>query len=258
MDLHLDGKVAVITGGATGIGRAAALEYLREGCRVAFCGRSRDKLDSAVSYFGEQGFEVFAATADATDYDALLAFGEAVERQYGRIDIWVNNAGGNRMKRLVDYSTEEFRKVIDMNLTTVFNGCRVAWNFLKKNGGGVILNAASFAAIAPSAGRAPYSAAKAGVVSLTRTFAAELAKDRIRVLAYIPGMIRTEMSKASMEAYPELLLNDIPMRRFGVPEDLARVLVFLSSDAAGYVNGTAVEISGGKRCVQNPQYSYES
>lgn len=257
MDFNLKGKTVVVTGGATGIGKAAVLEYLREGCNAAICGRRQEKLDEAVAYFKEQGFDVFAMTADATDYSSLYAFAKAVEAKFGGINIWVNNAGGNKIKGLLEYDTDEFRSIIDLNLTTVFNGCKTAWSFLTKVGGGVILNAASFAAIAPSAGRAPYSAAKAGVVSLTRTFAAEFAKDNIRVVAYIPGMIKTEMSKASMERYPELLLKDIPMRRFGEPEDLAKALVFLSSDAAGYINGTAIEISGGKRCVQNTQYSYE-
>ena len=256
MELNLKNKVVVITGGATGIGKATALEFLREGCHVAICGRRQEKLDDAVIFFREEGFNVISKTADATDYTSLFSFAQFVYDTWGSIDIWVNNAGGNQIKSLTDYSTDEFRSIIDLNLTTVFNGCKTAWQFMKCRGG-VILNAASFAAIAPSAGRSPYSAAKAGVVSLTRTFAAEFAKDQIRVLAYIPGMIKTEMSKASMEQYPELLIKDIPMRRFGQPKDIAKVLVFMSSDAAGYMNGTTVEVSGGKRCVQNPQYSYE-
>lgn len=256
MDLNLKGKVVAITGGATGIGKASALEFLREGCHVAICGRRQEVLDNATAFFKNEGYDIFAKPADALDYENLYSFADAVNKKWGTIDIWINNAGGNQIKSLVDYTTDEFRSLIDLNLTTVFNGCKAAWSFMKEQGG-VILNAASFAAIAPSAGRSPYSAAKAGVVSLTRTFAAEFAKNNIRVLAYIPGMIKTEMSKASMEHYPELLIKDIPMRRFGEPEEIAKVLVFISSDAASYMNGTAIEISGGKRCVQNPQFSYE-
>lgn len=256
MDLHLKGKTVVITGGATGIGFAAAMEFLREGCNVAICGRSQEKLTAAVERGRQEGFELFAMTADARSEESMDAFVGAVQERFGSVDVFLNNAGGNQIKALVEYSAEEFRSIIDLNLTTVFVGCKTAWKYMKGRGG-VILNAASFAALAPSAGRAPYSAAKAGVVSLTKTFAAEFAKDQIRVLCYIPGMIQTEMSKASIAHYPELLLKDIPMRRFGKPEDLAKVLVFMASDAAGYVNGCAVEISGGKRCVQNPQYSYE-
>ena len=124
-------------------------------------------------------------------------------------------------------------------------------------GGGVILNASSFAALDPNAGRATYSAAKVAVKNLSASMAAEFAAANIRVLAYVPGMIATEIAAESIEKYGDALLADIPCRRFGTPEDLGKVLVFLASDAAGYMNGCHVEISGGKRCVQNPQFSYQ-
>ena len=109
----------------------------------------------------------------------------------------------------------------------------------------------------PNAGRATYSAAKAAVKNLSASMAAEFAAANIRVLAYVPGMIATEIAAESIEKYGDALLADIPCRRFGTPEDLGKVLVFLASDAAGYMNGCHVEISGGKRCVQNPQFSYQ-
>lgn len=128
---------------------------------------------------------------------------------------------------------------------------------MKAQGGGVILNASSFTALDPNAGRATYSAAKAAVKNLSASIAAEFAAANIRVLAYVPGMIATEIAAESIEKYGDALLADIPCRRFGTPEDLGKVLVFLASDAAGYMNGCHVEISGGKRCVQNPQFSYQ-
>ncbi len=135
---------------------------------------------------------------------------------------------------------------------------------MKAQGGGVILNASSFAALDPNAGRATYSAAKAAVKNLSASMAAEFAAANIRVLAYVPGMIATEIAAESIEKYGDALLADIPCRRFGTPEDLGKVVkirglvsVFLASDAAGYMNGCHVEISGGKRCVQNPQFSYQ-
>ena len=117
--------------------------------------------------------------------------------------------------------------------------------------------ASSFAALDPNAGRATYSAAKAAVKNLSASMAAEFAAANIRVLAYVPGMIATEIAAESIEKYGDALLADIPCRRFGTPEDLGKVLVFLASDVAGYMNGCHVEISGGKRCVQNPQFSYQ-
>lgn len=255
MDLNMRGKTVVITGGATGIGKAAAFAFLKEGCNVAVCGRRQEKLDEAVAEARENGYSILAIQADVLSETECEEFAGTVADTYGKIDVWINNAGGNQIKSLVDYSADEFRRIVDLNLTSVFIGCKSAYPYLKETKG-VILNAASFAALHANAGRAPYSAAKAGVLSLTRTFAAEFAKDEIRVLAYVPGMIKTDMTAATRGNYEEKLLADIPMRRYGVPEDLAKVLVFMASEAAGYVNGTYIEISGGKRCVQNTQYSY--
>ena len=120
----------------------------------------------------------------------------------------------------------------------------------------MILNASSFSAVIPNAGRAPYSACKASVSSLTRTFAAELAKDHIRVIAYVPGMTVTEISAKNIELNGPRLMKDIPMQRFGKPEDCAKLMVFLASDNADYINGTQIEVAGAKLCVQNPLYSY--
>lgn len=257
MDLNLTGKVVVITGGATGIGKAAALEFLREGCRVAVCGRRQSRLDEARDEARALGYELMTASVDVTDYGALEDFAAQVETHYGKIDIWLNNAGSNYIKSMLDYTTDEFRKMVDIILVSVFSGCQIAARIMKKNGGGVILNASSFASVMPAAGRAPYAACKAGVSSLTRSFAAELAGDHIRVLSYIPGMIATDCSSASRNDNATYLMSNIPMRRFGTAEDLANVLVFLASDRAAYMNGTDVMVSGGKFCVQNPQYAYQ-
>ena len=257
MDLNMNGKAVLITGGGTGIGFAAALAFLREGCKVAICGRRRERMDQALEAFRAEGYDAIAESVDVRDYDAFAAFADKVAAAYGRIDVFVNNAGGNQIKPLMDYDTEEFKKIIDLNLVTVFNGCKIAAGHMRKTGGGVILNASSFSALVPNAGRAPYSAAKAAVSSLSFTFAAELAKDNIRVIAYIPGMIETEITAANIAKNREALVRDIPVKRLGTPEDLARVLVFLASDVAGYINGTNIEIAGGKRCVQNPWFSYE-
>jgi 3-oxoacyl-[acyl-carrier protein] reductase len=257
MDLHMKDKSVIITGGGTGIGRAAALAFLREGAKVAICGRRKEKLDEAFGLFRKEGYEAFGDTVDVRDYNALSAFVQKVVDRNGRLDVFVNNAGANQIKPLMDYDTQEFKGIIEINLVTVFNGCKIAAEQMRKTGGGVILNASSFSAIAPNAGRAPYSAAKSGVSSLTRTFAAELAKDNIRVVAYVPGMIETEISAKNIAKNRDALLRDIPMRRLGVPEDLAETIVFLASEAAGYINGTQIEIAGAKRCVQNPWFSYE-
>ena len=255
MKLNLKDKVVVITGGATGIGFEAAFEFLREGCKVAICGRRQEKLDEAAALFAKEGFSVLARSVDVCDYAAFEAFGEEVHNTFGKIDIWLNNAAGNTIRSLVDFSVDEFCQLMDLNLTSVFVGCKIAYRYMKGKGG-VILNGSSFSALDPNAGRGVYSTAKAGILSLTSLFAAELAPDNIRVIAYVPGMIETPISERSRALYKDALLADIPMRRFGKPDEVAKLLVFLASDAASYINGTHITIAGGKRCVQNPHYAF--
>lgn len=254
MELGLKNKVVVITGGASGIGLEAARAFLSEGCRVAICGRHAEKLQKAKQELGTD--RLLCCQADMTNLAQAEQLAATVVNTWGALDVWVNNAGAMWIKPLMEMTSEEFRREIDLNLTTVFHGAKAAYPHMKKQGGGVILNASSFAALDPNAGRATYSAAKAAVKNLSASMAAEFASAGIRVLAYIPGMIATEIAAESIEKYGDALLADIPCRRYGTPEDVGKVLVFLASDAASYMNGCHVEISGGKRCVQNPQFSY--
>ena len=259
MEMNLKGKTVVITGAGTGIGKAAALEFLKEGCNVAICGRRMEKLEQTKAEYAALGYDLMIKSVDVTDYNALEAYADEVMAAYGRIDVWVNNAGSNHIKSLLDYDVEEFRAMTDVILVSVFSGSKIAAERMKKDGkGGVILNASSFSAVIPNAGRAPYSACKAGVSSLTRTFAAELAKDNIRVIAYVPGMTATEISARNIALNGPALMKDIPMQRFGKPEDCAKLIVFLASDNAAYINGTQIEVAGAKLCVQNPLYSYQN
>jgi len=259
MELGLKEKVVVITGGSQGIGRAAGLEFAAEGCKVCVCARRQEKLDAAKEEFQRLGYDLFAMKADVTKPEELEAFADAVMEKFGRIDIWINNAGTNRYKKVIDYSYEDLMHIINTNLVAVIIGSKIAAERMQKTDGGVILNASSYAAVTPIAGKAPYAACKSGVLSLTRSLAGEFAPYHIRVNAYIPGLIATEISRSNIELYGDTMLKDIPMKRFGVPEDLAKAIVFLASDVtAGYINGVALEISGAKRCVQNPWYAYEN
>ena len=257
MDLHMEGKVVVITGGSQGIGKAAALEFAKEGCQVCVCARREERLMETKAEFAEKGYDLYIRKVDVREQEQVEAFAQDVEERFGKIDVWINNAGANHFQMLLDYSVEEFQDMVNTNLTSVFIGGTAAARRMKKTGGGVILNCSSYAAISPYAGKAPYAACKSGVLSLTKTMAAEFAPYHIRVAAYIPGAIRTEISRPNFERMGDALLRDIPCRRAGEPEDLAKALVFLASDAADYINGVALEISGGKRCVQNPMYAWE-
>lgn len=257
MDLGLKGKVVVITGGSQGIGKAAAKAFLREGSIVYVCARRLERLMETKEEFAGEGYDLRIRQADVTDFSDISEWADEIVEECGRIDIWINNAGANHFQMLLDYTPEDFAAMVNINLNSIFFGSQIAAKQMMKTGGGVILNAASYAAVTPLAGKSPYAACKTAVLSLTKSMAGEWAPYRIRVNAYIPGLIRTEISKPNIEKMGDALLKDIPLHRVGEPEDLADAIVFLASDAAGYITGTALEISGGKRCVQNPWYAWE-
>lgn len=250
MDIRFDGKVVLVTAASEGIGLACAEAFGLSGASVAICGRNQEKLDAAVSQLEAQGIRVFAQACDVCSYARLEAFATATEQALGPIDVFINNAGA-MPKAFLDDMTEEFwDAVMDVNLKSVFMGCQIAARKMRERGG-VILNASSFAALTPSVGYSAYAAAKAGAASLTRTFASELAPYGIRVLGYMPGFIDTRLNVESKKDGGEALKDPISLHRFGQAREVASVLVFLASDAAGYMTGTSIEISGGKFATQN-------
>ncbi|HEY3425271.1 MAG TPA: SDR family NAD(P)-dependent oxidoreductase [Negativicutes bacterium] len=256
MDLGLQGKVVCITGGATGIGKASAQAFLAEGCKVAICGRSGEKLAGVVNQWKEQGYDVISCIADASKFEELEAFAATVAQQHGGIDIWINNAGIYPQKAILDMTDGEWDDIFRVNVKSIFLGAKVATAYMRIKGQGVILNASSFAALIPSAGSGAYGATKAAVSSLTRTLAAELAPLNIRVIAYVPGVIRTAMTQDIITAKSQALTGQIALGRLGEAKDVAGLLVFLASDVANYITGTTIEVSGGKFCVQNPQAAW--
>ena len=257
MDLGLKDKVVVITGGSQGIGKAAARAFLREGSIVHVCARRMERLLETKEEFSKEGYDLHIRQLDVTDFSEMEKWAEDIVKDFGKIDVWINNAGSNHFQMLLDYSPEDFAAMVNINLNSIFFGAQIAAKQMIKTGGGVILNAASYAAVTPLAGKSPYAACKTAVVSLTKSMAGEWAPYHIRVNAYIPGLIKTEISKPNIEKMGDALLRDIPLHRVGEPEDLADSLVFLASDAAGYITGASLEISGGKRCVQNPWYAWD-
>lgn len=254
-ELGLQNKVVVITGGATGIGFAAAKEFARQGAHTAICGRSLDKLVMAQKEAAKEGLSLYIEALDVCEAEKLYSFGDHVCERFGGIDIWINNAGVAITKPLMEFTDEEWDTVMDLNLKSVFHGCRyAAGKMIEQGRGGVILNAGSFQALMPAAGAVPYGASKAAVVNLSRTLAGELAVHNIRVLSYIPGVICTPMADAWMNETKQI--QNIPSTRYGRPEDLADALVFAASERAAYMNGVHIDVTGGKFCVQNPRYSY--
>lgn len=257
MELNLKGKTVVITGGATGIGRAAAVEFLKEGANVAVFARRKEKVEAFLKEMAEQFSEqqLYAEPVDVSDYEQVSRFAEHVNAHFGSIDVWLNNAGVKIDKFFTDFTQQEWEYVTKINLEGVWNGARAAVTYMKPQGSGVIINISSFASKIPHAGQGLYAATKSAVSSLTKSMAGELAPYGIRVVGIVPGMIQTDIATDIAQFYDKYV-NDIAMRRLGNPEDLAKPIVFLSSDAAAYITGTDVEISGGKFCIQNTAHSW--
>lgn len=251
MELHLIDRTVVITGGATGIGRAAAIEFLREGAHVAVLGRRIEPLRKLHSEMLKLGYEIYYESCDVTDIKAVRAYAQNVKKHFGSIDVWINNAGVAIDKPFMKFTDSDWDEICAINLKSVFDCTQIAASYMIQNGGGVIINASSFCAKIPHANGVLYAATKAAVSNMTKSTAAALAPYGIRVLGYVPGMIVTPISESMIAKYKEKFTKDIALGRLGHPEDLAKPIVFLASDAASYITGIDLEISGGKFTSQD-------
>ena len=257
MKTGLKGKSVVITGGTAGIGKAAALAFAREGAKVAVCARNENKLEAMRQIFAEISAPLLTGHVDVTQIPDVEAFAEKVVAEWGRIDVWVNNAGLSEPMPFDETDENAYNRMMNTNLKSVFFGSACAARHMKRSGGGVIIQTSSFTSIIPTAGKMLSSATKAAVNSMLQTMAGELAAYNIRVVGVSPGYIRTEMTAANIKENGAWLVSNITANRLGEPEDLADLYVFLASDAAKYMTGVAIPFDGGKLCVQNPMWSWE-
>ena len=246
---QLDGKVALITGAGSGIGRASALAFAREGAKVAVADivvEGGEETVRMVKAAGGEAFFIKVDVANAADVEAMV---NAVVDTYGRIDCAYNNAGiEGRLASTDEYPEDMFDKVIDINLTGVWLCMKYELPQMLKQGGGAIVNTASGAGLIGVAGMSAYVASKHGVVGLTKTAALEYAKSGIRVNAVCPGLIQTPMVERITAEQPQLgeaLVAAEPVGRTGKPEEIAESVVWLSSDAASFVTGHAMSVDGG-------------
>ncbi|WP_027408167.1 3-oxoacyl-[acyl-carrier-protein] reductase [Anoxybacteroides tepidamans] len=242
----LQGKVALVTGASRGIGRAIALELARQGAKVAvnYAG-SEAKAKEVVEAIEQMGGEAFAIQADVSNAEAVDRMVKEVMERFERVDILVNNAGVTRDNLLMRMKEEEWDEVINTNLKGVFHCTKAVTRPMMKQRYGRIVNIASVVGVMGNPGQANYVAAKAGVIGLTKTAAKELASRGITVNAVAPGFITTDMTDRLAEDIRTEMLKQIPLARFGEPEDIAKVVAFLVSDAAGYITGQTIHVDGG-------------
>ncbi|MEJ7594268.1 MAG: 3-oxoacyl-ACP reductase FabG [Planctomycetaceae bacterium] len=246
ISIDLSGKVAVITGGIQGLGKATATMLLRAGANVAVnyfddaAGVCRQRAEDAAKEWGDAGLVM---AADVRSRGEMTAFFEAVKAKFGRIDFLVNNAAILRDRSVKNLTDEEWDAVVDTNLSAVFKVSQTVLPFLQD--GGRIVNMASISGVIGFFGQANYSSAKAGVIAFTKVLSRELASRRINVNAVAPGVVLTEMGASIPEAAREQMLAQIPMKRFGDPDEIASVILYLCSDLSSYVTGQTLHVNGG-------------
>jgi 2-dehydro-3-deoxy-D-gluconate 5-dehydrogenase len=244
----LSGRAAVVTGGNGGIGLGMARGLAAAGANVVVAARNAAKAEAAVTALAALGAKSAFVALDVADESSCRAMIDQTADRFGRLDILVNNAGMSIRKPPESYTAAEWRAVLDTNLTGAFLCSQAAHSAMKRGGGGKIINIGSMFALFGSAYAAPYAASKGALVQLTKSLAAAWAEDNIQVNAVLPGWIDTELTRDARQQVPglhERVLARTPAGRWGVPEDLAGIAVFLASPASDFVTGAAIPVDGG-------------
>jgi 3-oxoacyl-[acyl-carrier protein] reductase len=240
----LEGRVAVVTGAAQGIGLAIAAAFVQQGARVVIGDVEADSAAKAAESLGEE--HALAMRCDVTSEADMSALIDAAAARFGSLDIMVNNAGITRDSTMAKMSLDDLRLVLDVHVSGTWLGCRAAGAVMRAQGSGSIVNISSISGKVGNFGQTNYSAAKAGIVGLTKACAKELAKSGVRVNTIQPGLIRTAMTEALPEQAWNSKMAEIPMRRAGEPAEVASVATFLASDMSSYMTGAVLEVTGGR------------
>jgi len=242
----LEGKTAIITGGSRGIGKGIAEVFAKNGANVAFTYSSSEEaaleLQNALE---KEGVKAKAYKSDAANYQQSQELAEEVVKEFGSIDILVNNAGITKDNLLMRITEEDFDKVIEVNLKSVFNMTKAVQRTMLKQRKGSIINMSSVVGVKGNAGQTNYAASKAGILGFTKSVALELGSRDIRCNAIAPGFIETEMTGKLDEATVQGWRDAIPLKRGGTPEDIANACVFLASDMSAYITGQVLNVDGG-------------
>lgn len=241
----LESKIAVITGGADGIGKATAEKFATEGATVVIWDLNEDKGNQTVKEIEQKGGKSLFQKVNTAVYSEVEEATKQVIEKYGKLDIIINNAGITRDASLKKMTPEQWQQVIDVNLTGVFNCCKCASEVMVENGYGRIINASSVVALYGNFGQTNYVATKSGLIGITKTLARELGKKGVTVNSVAPGFIATEMVKKMPTEVLKSMEEKVPLKRLGKPEEIASAYLFLASDDAAYINGTVLSVDGG-------------
>ena len=244
-ELVLEGKVALITGGARGIGKEIAMFFAKQGANIAICDVNLEEAEKTAKEILDLNRESVAFKADVTDSKQVQDMVDKILDKLGKIDILINNAGITKDNLLLRMSEEEWDKVIAVNLKGTFVCTKLVSKVMLKQRSGKIVNLASIIGIMGNAGQANYAASKAGIIGLTKSVAKELASRNICVNAIAPGFIRTDMTSRLPEEVQKKMLSMIPLARFGEAKDVADLALFLSSESSSYITGQVIQVDGG-------------
>ena len=245
--ISLEGRVALITGAARGIGKEIALKLSGAGADIVICDLDDDMIETTINEIKEYGNKVHGIVCDVTSEESVKDMIDEIYRKFEKIDILVNNAGITMDTLFMRMGKDKWDKVIDVNLTGAFNVTKAAIRGMIKQRGGKIINISSVVGLMGNPGQVNYSASKAGLIGLTKSIAKEYGKRNINVNAVAPGFISTEMTDKLSEKAEKELLDNISIKRKGTPEDVANTVLFLSSDLSDYITGQVILVDGGMR-----------
>lgn len=242
----LQGKVALITGASRGIGRGIALRFAQEGANIAFTyASSEEKAKALENELSALGIKAKGYKSDAADFDQAMQLVDDVVKEFGTLDVLVNNAGITRDTLLMRMTEQQWDEVINTNLKSVFNLTKAAQKPMLKQRNGSIINMSSVVGVKGNAGQSNYSASKAGIIGFTKSIALELGSRNIRSNAIAPGFIETEMTEVLDEKVVQGWRDSIPLKRGGTTEDVANACLFLASDLSSYITGQTIHVCGG-------------
>ena len=242
----LKDKVALITGAGRGIGFSIAEKFAKEGCHVVICDISEESsVQAAQSLTEKYKVRALGVKTDVSNFEETQKLAARVIAEFGKIDILINNAGITKDNLLLRMTPEEWQKVIEINLNSVFNCSKAVLRPMLKNKGGRIINIASVVGVMGNAGQSNYAASKAGIIGFTKSIAKEYGSKGILCNAIAPGFINTKMIETLPKEYIDNLLNLVPLKKLGEPEDVANIALFLAADLSAYVTGQVIKVDGG-------------